>query len=204
VVIDRARWAHELPGGGFVNLGLGMAWCEASIPKRIDPDGSNVQAVDVATAVEVAREMLTEAERVCEWDRRVMDYDLLLAKVVRGDHVRDFDDVRRVAYILDGLASVPRADARWKTRRWQDTQRNAAETLRVGPRAWGGTLYDKHAESPAHAPPGRVRFEARLHGDQLRSRFALHNAGLTGIIGAALAQRTDRPGRRPSVSGAEA
>ena len=36
VDLRRARFAHELPGGGFVNLGLGMAWVEASIPKRVD------------------------------------------------------------------------------------------------------------------------------------------------------------------------
>ena len=54
VVIECARWAHDLPGGGFVNLGLGMGWCEASISKRIDADRANVHAVDVDTVLEVA------------------------------------------------------------------------------------------------------------------------------------------------------
>ena len=136
--------------------------------------------------------MMREAEYVCTWDRRT-PYDLRHAKVVRADHVRDFDGVHHVGYVLDGLAAVPRADERWRARRGQDTERNAAETLRVGPRAWGGTLYDKHAESPKHADVGRVRYEARLHSDQLVGAFALQNSGVTRIM-----DGLHRASRRPA------
>jgi hypothetical protein len=86
----------------------------------------------------------------------------------RLDVVRDFDGCT-VGPLLDGLAGVHRPGA-VKVRRFADAERGASETLRVGVRSsWSTVLYDKHAESPEHAPVGRLRFEARLRDEFLCS-----------------------------------
>lgn len=160
---------HRLPGGGFVALGRGgRAWIEASA-KRADPEGANVVALPVREAVESIREACREAEAFCE-PREAFE----TAKIVRLDPVRDFDEVTHVGELLDGLAAVPR-DVRHKTRRWADAEKNRAESLRVGPKAWGSTLYDKHAETMGRAPEGRLRYEGRFHSEQLTSQWAKEN-----------------------------
>ncbi len=167
--------SHDLPGGGFVALGKGgKAWVEASA-KRADPYHENVEALTPSGAVDSMREAYREALAFCEpaKDRgtgKVLPFDR--ATVVRLDPVRDFDGVTHHGELLDGLASVP-CDPRWKVRRWQDPQRHKAESLRRGPKAWGATLYDKHAESRGIAPVGRLRSEGRLHQAQLTGGWAL-------------------------------
>jgi hypothetical protein len=172
------RFRRKLVGGGFLGLGVASkAWLECSLPKRVGDD--NVEAQPVPVALETLRDAYSEALQFCT----VRDgHRFEESKVVRLDGVRDFDGVRHVPQLLDGLASVRRDDKRWKVRRYADAERAMAETVRVGPRAWGGTLYDKHAESPEYAAPGRLRFEARLHHDQLTSVFARQHGGHIGAV----------------------
>jgi hypothetical protein len=182
------RYRHKLGGGGFLGLGVaGKAWLECSLPKRIGDH--NVTALDVPLALETLRDAYDEAGRYCT-PRDHTPFEG--AKLVRLDGVRDFNGVRHVPQLLDGLAMIQRDDKRWKVRRYQDAERAMAETVRVGPRAWGGTLYDKHAESPEHAAAGRVRFEARLHNEQLTSVFARKNGGHIGVIADISQHKLDR------------
>jgi hypothetical protein len=163
------RVTHPLPGGGFVALGKGgRAWCEASA-KRADPGGENIVALRVSALLESAREMYEEAQGWCDPKGDGKRFEL--SDIVRLDGVRDFDGVHHVGELCDGLAVVPR-DVRHKVRRFADPQRNRAESVRVGPKAWGGTIYDKHAETDGAAPVGRVRYEVRTHGVQLASQWA--------------------------------
>jgi hypothetical protein len=170
--------SHALPGGGFLALGIGgKAWGEASLPKRLD--GSNVSALSVPDALEVARGLYREARGFCEPRDDGKRFEL--CEIVRLDAVRDFDGVHHAPELLNGLAAVPRSTTQ-KVRRWADAERNRAETLRVGPKAWGSTLYDKHAESPRDAEPGRVRYEGRFHREQLASEWARKHRFVMRVI----------------------
>lgn len=163
------RYRRPLAGGGFIGTGVGqMAWLEASLPKRADPDGDNSVALDLEPAMDVLRDLVAEALQFIDLEPGTVIDD---GKVVRLDLVRDFFGVDRQTELLDGLASVVQP-GRAKVRRFADPSANRAETVRVGPRAWGCTLYDKHTETGGKAPAGQVRFEARLHHDQLTSRFS--------------------------------
>lgn len=174
------RWSRRLEGGGFLATGMGhKAWIEASLPKRVDPDGSNVEALNHSDMIEALREMYGEAAQHVEvspghhWEE---------SKVIRLDLVRDFSGVTQASPILDGLAAVAQP-GRSKIRRFADPGRGQAETLRVGPKAWGCTLYDKHAESGLPAAAGQLRFEARLHQDQLRSQWCRKNGTAVEVVG---------------------
>jgi hypothetical protein len=165
------RYRHALPGGGFLALGVGSkAWVEASLPKRAG--GDNVEGLVVAPALEVLETAWAEAQKFCEADRGAGGDRFELAGVVRLDPVRDFEGVGHIGPLLDGLAGVPGRDSRHKVRRFADGERNRAESLRVGPKAWGGQLYDKHAETGGRCEVGRLRFEARMHREQLTSEWA--------------------------------
>lgn len=156
----------------------GMCWAEASLPKRVD--GENWQAVDLRQAQELILELYREA---CEYvipDRARDGHRLERSKVVRLDLVRDFQGVRSMGFLLDGLAGVPQRGG-WKVARHADPERARAETLAVGPKSWRCTLYDKHAETE-QAPPGQLRFEARLHAEQLRSAGARANGGNVRVL----------------------
>lgn len=173
------RYSRKLKGGGFVGTGVGAtAWLEASLPKRLSPEGDNSTAVDLDTAIDAMWGMLVEAQEFIEVDpAHVFDE----SRIVRLDLVRDFQGVDRQTEVLDGLAAITQP-GRAKVRRFADPSANRAETLRVGPRAWGCTLYDKHQETGGRAAPGHLRFEARLHRDQLTSVFARHNGGIVNTI----------------------
>lgn len=164
---------QALPGGGFVAFsdarkgnGYVRAWVEASMPKRVQED--NVEALGVEEALEAGREAYREAQFFV---RPVIGQHYEKAGIVRIDGVRDFDGVASVNELLNGLAAAPRL-SRLKVRRFQDAARNAAESLRVGPKAWNGQLYDKHAETKGEAAEGRLRSEFRMHRDQLESQRA--------------------------------
>lgn len=177
------KWTRHLDGGGFLATGVGeSAWVEASLPKRAthdDVDGPrNDEALGVADALEVLRDLWGEALNHVECRGEVFFDD---CRVVRLDLVRDFHNVTDPTPVLDGLAAVDQP-GRAKVRRFADAAANRAETLRVGPRAWGCTLYDKHVESNGRAPAGQLRYEARLHGDQLTSAFAQRNGGKFGTV----------------------
>jgi hypothetical protein len=177
---EHYRYQRKLDGGGFAGLGIGgKVWLEASLPKRAGDD--NIEGLTIPDAVAALREMVREAESFCEVDRDRCADPMTDAKVVRLDLVRDFDDVEHQGDVLDGLARVPRGPT-MKVRRWADGERNLAESLRVGPRAWGATLYDKWAETDGRAPEGRVRFEARLHADQLSSVWAREHGGHVRVV----------------------
>lgn len=168
---------HALPGGGFLALGKGQkAWVEASAKRA--GSGSNVLSLTAGQAFESMREACREAEAFCT---PAPGHRFENCNVVRLDVVRDFDGVTHVPELLDGLAQVPR-DSRWKSRRWADAARNRAETLRVGPKAHGGTLYDKFVETAGEAPAGRLRFESRLHREQLTSQWARDRGLLTPVV----------------------
>lgn len=171
---EQYRYNRKLKGGGFIGTGVGhVAWLEASLPKRMDELGENHEALGLDDTVEALLDLYREAENFVDisWGHQFEE-----SKVVRLDMVRDFKGVDRQTEILDGLASIEQP-GRAKVRRFADPSANRAETLRVGPRAWGCTLYDKHAETNGRAEPGHVRFEARLHRDQLTGAFAARNGG---------------------------
>jgi len=174
------RYSRRLAGGGFVSTGVGhVAWIEASLPKRADPEQSNVVALPVGQALDVLRDLVDEASGFLDVERGHLFEE---SRLVRLDLVRDFQGVTRQTELLDGLATV-KQDGRSKVRRFADPTANRAETLRIGPRAWGCTLYDKHTETGGKAPVGHVRFEARLHRDQMVSVFARKNGGHLRCVG---------------------
>lgn len=211
------RYRRTLPGGGFLATGVGgMAWVEASLPKRLS--GENVEGLTLGQAEAQIRQMVREASRWVEpgepapitkasvrrhsgTKRRAgslfatelttelhRERDLAGMcsvedpKVTRLDLVRDFQlkDTTVLGPVLDGLATVPRV-GRVKVRRFADADRGQAQTLTVGPMAWKATLYDKDAETGGRAE-GVLRFEARLHADQLRSEYASKNGGQVGTV----------------------
>lgn len=165
---QRESYNRPLEGGGFLGFGMGgRAWVEASLPKRMD--GSNVEAVGVSDALEIAREAYRESQKFVEPVASGKHFEL--SKIVRVDPVRDFDGVHHVPELLNGLAAVPRPVVQ-KVRRFADAERNRAESLRVGPKAWASQLYDKCAETNGEASPGRLRYEGRFHAAQLESQWA--------------------------------
>lgn len=176
---ERHRWSRKLDGGGFLATGMGhKAWIEASLPKRADPEGENVEALPIPRALEVLEDLYYEAaDHLCVSRGHVFDE----SKVIRVDFVRDFHDVDDIPIVLDGLARVDQP-GRSKVRRFADPARGQAETLRVGPKAWGCTLYDKHAETGGRAPRGQLRFEARTHQDQLTSVWARGHGGHVRVV----------------------
>lgn len=175
---ESRSWTRKLPGGGFLSTGIGgKAWVEASLPKRID--GENIEALDVPEALDVAHWTYREALQFCE---PVGGAPFELSKVVRLDPVRDFDGIAHVPELLNGLAAVPRSSVQ-KVRRFADAERNAAESLRVGPKAWGAQLYDKHAETKGVAEVGRLRFEGRFHHEQLTGQWAHKVGAVMRVIG---------------------
>lgn len=173
------RYKLTLPGGGFIGCGVGnAAWLEASLPKRVF-DGENVKALPIDDTLEVLRDVVEEARWWVDIPRGHLFEE---SKLVRVDLVRDFHGVNDQTEVLDGLAAIDQP-GRAKVRRFADPSANRAETLRVGPKAWGCTLYDKHAETNGKAEPGSVRFEARLHQDQLMSVFQRDNGGCFSRVG---------------------
>jgi len=183
-VILEHRERFALPRGGFVATGIGgMAWIEASLPKRLHK--ANVEPLPVDQVTMAVRDMVTEGLALLGADPEVSDtivradgtYDEISVanpRVVRLDLVRDFHlrDPSQLSPILDGLAMIPQ-NARHKVRRFSDGRTGQAETLRVGPGSWAATLYDKHKESGGLAPPGSLRAEFRLRGKQLSSQRAI-------------------------------
>lgn len=171
---------HKLPRGGFLSVMGGRGWVEASLPKRqseavfaqFGPPPTNVEGVTVEDAKERLFDMYFEALGFVVPLRGGKEFDE--ARLVRLDPVRDFDGVAHVGELLDGLAGVPR-QALHKVRRFSDAERNRAETITVGPKAWHSTLYDKHVETSGEAPDGRVRYEGRFHKEQLASAWAMKN-----------------------------
>lgn len=177
---ERHRWSRQLPGGGFLATGFAnKAWIEASIPKRVDPEGENIRSLPLVETIDGLAGLYAEAAEYLEVDQA---HRFEESKLVRVDLVRDFSDVEDLPLLLDGLGRVEQP-GRSKVRRFADPARGQAESLRVGPRAWACSLYDKHAETGGKAPAGSLRFEARLHGDQLSSRFARDNGGLFSVVG---------------------
>jgi hypothetical protein len=169
------------------------AWAEASLPKRVG--GENVTALDVAPALEVLHGLYVEAQEFCTVDRTRNGHHFELARIVRMDPVRDFDNVSQIGPLLDGLAGVPGRDKRHKVRRFQDSERNAAESLRVGPKAWGNQLYDKWAETLGKAPKGQLRMEGRLHREQLTSEWAKGLRAIMRQVGDVTAEKVERTSR---------
>lgn len=171
---ERHTYRRTLAGGGFVGTGVGhAAWIEASLPKRATEDRRNDVALEVGDALDVLHGLYVEASQFLDIPR---GHAFDESRIVRLDLVRDFHDVDCQTELLDGLAAIDQP-GRSKVRRFADPSANRAETLRVGPRAWGCTLYDKHTESRGQAPQGQIRFEARLHRSQLTSAFARANGG---------------------------
>jgi hypothetical protein len=173
--VGSSAWRRALPGGGWVAGGVGgVAWVEANLPKR--RFDQNVDVIEDSHVPAAVVECVAEALRYVEpCVRTSVDGTTVSAsdpKITRLDLVRDFQLSRpdRIGTLLDGLAAVPR-DGRLDVRRYADGRTGIAETLRVGPGAWAATLYDKHAETQGSAPPGRLRFEARLRSRQLTSSY---------------------------------
>lgn len=162
---ERRSYRRKLDGGGFAAMGMGgKCWVEASLPKRLD--GENVVAVSVGDGLEVMREMYAEAVQFCKPVFEGEDFEL--SEVVRLDAVLDFQGVHHSGELLSGLANTPRPGVQ-KVKLFQDPERNKADTLTVGPKAWHMTGYDKHQESKGVAPEGQLRTETRLHKVQLTS-----------------------------------
>jgi hypothetical protein len=174
-------YRHLLPGGGFVVLGRGdVAWVEASLPVRAL--GDNQEALLLPEALEAARELVREVEDLCEPNPTCGGHRFELYKVARVDLVRDFDGVTSLGYLLDGLHGLPAPG--WARKRRETFPGHwGGNSLRVGTRGWGATLYDKHAESEGRAPAGRVRFEAMLRSRPLGGQWAAAHGGPIRVVG---------------------
>jgi hypothetical protein len=178
-----------------VALGIGgKAWVEASLPKRAGDD--NIEGLVVGAALEVLESAWIEAQGFCEADRGGGGHRFELAGLVRLDPVRDFEGVGHIGSLLDGLAVVPGRDARHKVRRFADGERNRAESLRVGPKAWGGQLYDKWAETGGRCDEGRLRYEARMHREQLISEWAKKEGVVMRQVADITTEKVERLTRR--------
>jgi hypothetical protein len=176
------RWRRQLPSGGFIGMGVGgMCWAEASLPKFVSESSENIEALDLEAAIAAVTKLHSEAIEFVTPDTSRGGHDVGAAKIVRLDLVRDFDDVHSMTQLLDGLAGVQQP-ARCKVKRHADPERARAQTLTVGPLAWHCTLYDKAAETKGRAPDGRLRFEARLHQEQLRSEGAKRHGGHVNVV----------------------
>jgi hypothetical protein len=191
---ESRRFSRVLPGGGFLATGVnGKAWMEASLPKRADPENRNDVGLGLVDAMVAARELYAEAARYVTFVDQPFDDSGLThpfqrgggrfedCRVVRVDLVRDFHGVARKQELLDGLAAVHQS-GRTKVHRHADGERNNAETLTIGPKAWWSTLYDKHAETRGAAPDGQVRFEARCRAELLASVGARHHGGTVHVV----------------------
>lgn len=174
------RYNRKLEGGGFIGTGIGnAAWLEASLPKRVSDEDDNSVALGISDALEALYGLYDEAQQFFD---PAPGHLFEESRIVRLDLVRDFHGIDRQTDLLDGLAAIDQP-GRAKVRRFADPSANRAETLRVGPRAWGCTLYDKHTESRGKAPDGQIRFEARLHRPQLTSVFARLHGGQIKTVG---------------------
>jgi len=174
---------RPLEGGGFLAWGRGgMAWAEASLPKRFD--GQNVSALRWEEALDAGEALYREAAAWCELDRAREGHKFERSKVVRIDLVRDFEGVADVSWLLDGLAGV-RQKGRVGTKRFSDRERGGSATLSAGNAAWLCTLYDKFAESLGAdgSEPGHLRFEARCRQRLLQSAGAVMAGGKVERVG---------------------
>lgn len=182
---ERVTYRRKLDGGGFMAWGVGgSCWVEASLPKRVGDDNINAVAFDDVDGL--VRDLHAEALQYCDPETgvvyqgregvRVDGTDYRQSALKRLDVVRDFDGVA-VGPLLDGLAGQ-RRPGRSTVRRFADSERGNSETLRVGVRSsWSCVLYDKHAETDGLAPPGRLRFEARLRDDFLTGNLVTQRHG---------------------------
>lgn len=181
----------SLPGGGFMAWGRGeMCVVEASVGKRAYGHNRNALQVDEALGVirEAVREACVRVEPFGDGTR------FELSKVTRLDPVRDFEGVNDPTELLTGLSGCSRPGTQ-KTQLFQDPSRNRAQTLVAGPKAWHGTLYDKHQESDGEAPEGQLRYEARMFQDQLTSVWATKGGFRMGHVADMSIDKVDRLSR---------
>ena len=173
-------------GFDMMNNGAPEAWVEFSAPKV--GEGSNVVAMPLREAVEVARWVVAEAEPIVGWAE---PFETL--RVQRVDPVKDLHGVDGVPVLLHALARVP-APYSPKTRLYADAAKGGASTLTRGPAArWLSTLYDKGAEVAHRHRYARGEEKTRLAGDvakaagQLRYELRLR----PDILGPGLRQVKD-------------
>jgi hypothetical protein len=166
---ERYIFRRKLDGGGFMQHGVGnWVWLEASLPKRV----GHWRALSWEESRHAFGDLVEEAERWCHRPpaHRLADPLADPFKLIRLDVVRDFSGITQAGSLMNGLAAI-RHKGNAKVQRFRDGDLNGAETLRIGPRGpWACTLYDKHAETDGAAPPGTLRYEARLRKSFLRSR----------------------------------
>jgi hypothetical protein len=177
------------------NQGAPEAWVEFSAPKIAN--GSNVVALPLDQALDVAREVYDEAGELVDWTDR---FEHL--RVGRLDLDRDFEQVEHQGPLLAALSKV-RAPYNPQTRYFPDPTKGGAVTLTRGPAArWLATLYSKEGEAAhrlRYAQPhekvraaadlerakGRLRYELRLRpeamGKQLRLVKDLNEDDLTRL-----------------------
>ena len=185
-VEESRRFRRKLDGGGFLAYGVGgKAWVEASLPKRIN--GENWEAVTVKDGLELIEDLYDEAQAYVT----ARDCTVWQAGLVRVDAVRDFQGVHHAGELLSGLANTPRPGVQ-KVTLHQDPERNRADTLTVGPRAWHMTGYDKHQESSGRAPEGQLRTETRLHKEQLLSEHAKKGGYMMRQVADMTGERVDQ------------
>jgi hypothetical protein len=85
--------------------------------------------------------------------------------------VRDFDDVSDIPELLDAFEYAANP-AHWQVERIRGGRGSGGQSLRIGTKTtWAALLYDKHAQEPL-APRGRLRFEAQLRRERLRTRWS--------------------------------
>jgi hypothetical protein len=165
------------------NQGAPEAWLEFSAPKVAT--GSNVVALPLAEALDVARDVYDEAGELVDWTDR---FEHL--RVGRLDLDRDFEDVTHQGPLLSALSKV-RAPYNPQTRYFPDPTKGGAVTLTRGPATrWLATLYSKEGEAAhrhRYAQPhekartkadldrakGRLRYELRLRPDALGKNLRL-------------------------------
>jgi hypothetical protein len=167
----------------IANQGVPEAAVEFSAPKVAT--GSNVVALPLDQALDVARSVYDEASELVDWETPFEQM-----RVNRIDVDRDFEQVDHAGPLLAALSKV-RAPYSPKTRYYPDPEKGNAATLTRGPAArWLATLYDKHGEAlhrhryarPEHkakaaadvkAAEGRLRYELRLRPDVMGKHLRL-------------------------------
>jgi hypothetical protein len=170
------RYSRRLPSGGVLMFGVGgRGRLEASLPKITGPD--NVRGLPLAGALEALRSMYLEAGDFID----IQD-PFERAEVRRLDLTREFDGVKQFPLWASGVAAVRQA-GRSVVSIHHDGELRGSLTVKVGTKTtWSAYCYDKHHESKGLAPPGRIRFEARLRDKVLQSIWAKDNGGIIRTV----------------------
>ena len=140
----------------------GTAWFEASIPKRLNDDGTNVVLATSDAAKSETIAMINEAKTVLS----IAVPPLSEVRICRLDVTQDFVTMWDIPRILFSIMTNPCSTKHPKFHHYGTVPN--LETLYMGPkRAWHLCVYDKGLQSAVLGPQGLLRFEARLRRSAL-------------------------------------